>query len=271
MASRLTELSIWYPLVIKLVLVAAGGIVLILLMPETLPSRTYPAQVGEDTPFISNANITNDSKSALASTRYTLTALFGRPVIYLLPGAVLAMPAVTSQLGIIMRVIPIRFDWPLSRTAVLLSLNAATTLVTLLAILPATSYFLRRNSSASPLERDRLLARASVLLFVLGSFFFMVGSKIGLVVLGLIVSGLGSGVPTLCRSLLVALVDKHGTGSVFGVIAAGEVLGMLTCELVIGPLFDVGLRTWLGLPFCLGMVISVVTCLLTWSVRNVDG
>jgi hypothetical protein len=74
----------------------------------------------------------------------------------------------------------------------------------------------------------------------------------------------------LCRTLLVAFVGEHKTGSVFGVIAAGEVLGMLACELIIGPLFDIGLRTWLGLPFCLGLVISILTCLLTWLVRRID-
>ncbi|EHK16536.1 uncharacterized protein TRIVIDRAFT_118248, partial [Trichoderma virens Gv29-8] len=257
-ANRLTELSIWHPLLIQLGLIAVGGIVLILFMPETLPSRIALAHISEDTPIISN---TNDSKSALASTKSTLTALFRRPAICLLPGAILAMPAVTSQFGIIMRIMPIRFDWPLSRTSLLFSLNAAVTLLTLLVILPATSYLLHRNTSTSALERDRLLARASVLLFVLGSLFLMIGSKVSLFVLGLVISGLGSGVPTLCRTLLVALVGEHRTGSVFGVIAAGEVLGMLACELIIGPLFDVGLRSWLGFPFCLGMAISVATCL----------
>ncbi|KAL7942453.1 major facilitator superfamily domain-containing protein [Trichoderma barbatum] len=275
-ANRLTEISIWHPLFIELGLVAIGGFVLILLMPETLPSRTSPSQIGEDTPIITNSSnnntdALNDNKSALASTKSTLTALFRRPAIYLLPGAILAMPAVTTQFSIVMRVMPIRFDWPLSRTALLFSLNAAVTLITLLLILPATSYILYRNTSAAPLERDRVLARASVILFVLGSLFLMIGSKVSLFVLGLVVSGLGSGVPTLCRTLLVALVDEHRTGSVFGIIAAGEVLGILACELIIGPLFDVGLRTWLGLPFCLGMVISIVTCLLTWLVRKVDG
>ncbi|UKZ77907.1 hypothetical protein TrVFT333_005636 [Trichoderma virens FT-333] len=255
------------PLLIQLGLIAIGGIVLILFMPETLPSRIALAHISEDTPIINN---TNDSKSALASTKSTLTALFRRPAICLLPGAVLAMPAVTSQFGIIMRIMPIRFDWPLSRTSLLFSLNAAVTLLTLLVILPVTSYLLHRNTSISALERDRLLARASVLLFVLGSLFLMIGSKVSLFVLGLVISGLGSGVPTLCRTLLVALVGEHRTGSVFGVIAAGEVLGMLACELIIGPLFDVGLRSWLGFPFCLGMAISVATCLLTWSVRKGD-
>jgi hypothetical protein len=186
------------------------------------------------------------------------------------------MPAVTSQYGIVMRIMPIQFNWPLSRASLLFSLNAAVTLLTLLLILPATSYLLYRrsssssSSSSSPLQRDRILARASVVLFVLGSLFLVVGGRVSLVILGVAVSALGSGVPTLCRTLLIASVGEQRTGSVFGVIAAGEVLGMLACELIIGPLFDIGLRTWLGLPFCLGMVISTTTCVLTWLVRDID-
>ncbi|KAL7786659.1 major facilitator superfamily domain-containing protein [Trichoderma ceciliae] len=273
-ATRLTEISIWHPLCIELGLVAVGGFILILLMPETLPSRSSPALIGEDTPIIIDNDDDDDdddiAETAMASTKSTLKALFRRPAIYLLPGSILALPAVTSQYGIVMRLMPIQFDWPLARAALLFSLNAGVTLITLLFILPATSYALYRKTTTSPLQRDRILARASVVLFVLGSLFLMMVSKVSLVVLGVVISGLGSGVPTLCRTLLVAFVGDHRTGSVFGVIAAGEVLGMLACELIIGPLFDIGLRTWLGLPFCLGMVISLSTCVLTWSVRKID-
>ncbi|PTB64220.1 MFS general substrate transporter [Trichoderma citrinoviride] len=261
-ANHLAEISIWCPLLLELGLIATGGILLLLLMPETLPARNSPI-------------LSPSQHQSAAATKSVLAALFRRPAIYLLPGSILAMPAVTSQYGVVMRIMPIQFDWPLSRASLLFSLNAAVTLLTLLLILPAASYFLYRSSassssSSSPLQRDRILARASVVLFVLGSLFLMVGGRVSLVILGVAVSALGSGVPTLCRTLLVALVGDHRTGSVFGVIAAGEVLGMLACELIIGPLFDIGLRTWLGLPFCLGVVISTATCVLTWLVRKVD-
>ncbi|KAL7895653.1 major facilitator superfamily domain-containing protein [Trichoderma sp. TUCIM 5745] len=277
-ARPLTDISIWRPLCISLGLVAIGGIILVTLMPETLHSRDSPARIGEDTPIIRSNNYRyysdNDddsiSETPMASTKSTFKALFRRPAVYLLPGAVLTMPAVSTQHGILMRLMPIQFDWPLSRAALLLSLNAAVTLLTLLVILPLASYALYKRTSTSALQRDRILARASVLLFVLGSFFFMMVSKASLIIIGVILSGLGSGVPTLCRTLLVALVGKHQTGSVFGIIAAGEVLGILACELIIGPLFDIGLGTWLGLPFCLGLVISILTCWLTWLIRKAD-
>lgn len=278
-ARPLTDISIWRPLCISLGLVAIGGIILVTLMPETLHSCDSPAQIGEDTPIIRNNHHHHHyddddddiaSETPMASTKSTFKALFRRPAVFLLPGAILTMPAVSTQYGIIMRLMPIQFDWPLSRAALLLSLNAAVTLITLLVILPLVSYALYKRTSASALQRDRILARASVVLFVLGSTFLMMVNKASLIIIGVILSGLGSGVPTLCRTLLVAVIGKRKTGSVFGMIAAGEVLGILACELIIGPLFDIGLGTWLGLPFCLGLVISILTCSLTWLVRKVD-
>ncbi|PTB47022.1 hypothetical protein M441DRAFT_85955 [Trichoderma asperellum CBS 433.97] len=273
-ASRLTDISIWHPLCISLGLIGVGGILLVTLMPETLHSRDSPIPIGEVTPIIRNNHHSSDdnlvSKTPMESTKSTFKALSRRPAVLLLPGAILAVPAVSTQYGIIMRLMPIQFDWPLSRAALLLSLNAAVTLITLLVILPLASYTLYKKTSSSALKRDRILARSSVILFVLGSFFLMMVDKASLIIIGVVLSGLGSGVPTLCRTLLVAHIGQHKTGAVFGVIAAGEVLGTLVCELVIGPLFNVGLRTWMGLPFCLGLVISIVTCLLTWLVRKVD-
>ncbi|KAH8130028.1 major facilitator superfamily domain-containing protein [Trichoderma asperelloides] len=273
-ASRLTDISIWHPLCISLGLIGVGGIILVTLMPETLHSRDSPIPVGEVTPIIRNNHHSSDdnlvSKTPMESTKSTFKALSRRPAVLLLPGAILAVPAVSTQYGIIMRLMPIQFDWPLSRAALLLSLNAAVTLITLLVILPLSSYALYKKTSSSALQRDRILARSSVILFVLGSFFLMMVDKASLIIIGVVLSGLGSGVPTLCRTLLVAHIGQHKTGAVFGVIAAGEVLGTLVCELVIGPLFNVGLRTWMGLPFCLGLGISIVTCLLTWLVRKVD-
>ncbi|KAL6908326.1 major facilitator superfamily domain-containing protein [Trichoderma evansii] len=272
-AGPLTDISIWHPLCISLGLVAIGGI-LIALMPETLHGREHPAQIGEDTPIIRNIHNYNDdniaSETPMASTKSTFKALSRRPAVFLLPGAILTMPAVSTQYGIIMRLMPIQFGWPLSQAALLLSLNAAVTLITLLIILPLVSSALYKRISASAFQRDRILARASVILFVLGSMFLMMVNKAGFIIIGVVFSGLGSGVPTLCRTLLVALMSEHKIGSVFGVIAAGEVLGILVCELIIGPLFDIGLGTWLGLPFCLGLAISILTCLLTWLVRKVD-
>lgn len=279
-AQPLTEISIWRPLFISLGLVAIGGIILVTLMPETLHSCDSPVRIGEETPIIHNNNHHhhgyNDddddtaSETPMASTKSTFKALFRRPAVYLLPGAIFTMPVVSTQHGILMRLMPIQFDWPLSRAALLLSLNAAVTLLTLLVILPLASYALYRRSSVSALQRDRILARASVILFVLGSFFLLMVSKASLIIIGVVLSGLGSGVPTLCRTLLVALIGQQKTGSVFGIIAAGEVLGILACELIIGPLFDIGLGTWLGLPFCLGLAISVLTCSLTWLIRKID-
>lgn len=88
-----------------------------------------------------------------------------------------------------------------------------------------------------------------------------------LVVSGLVVSALGSGLPTLCRALLVDMLGQHGTGALFGTLALGEMLGFLACELGLGWLFGIGLRTWIGLPFFVGFIVAVGAGIATWAVR----
>lgn len=88
-----------------------------------------------------------------------------------------------------------------------------------------------------------------------------------MVITGVVVSSLGSGLPTLCSAMLVTLMGKEGIGLVFGTLAVGEIVGFLTFRLGLGSLFRVGLNAWLGLPFCLGTVLSVAIGIATWLVR----
>ena len=41
--------------------------------------------------------------------------------------------------------------------------------------------------------------------------------------------------------MLAELTTGEGTGSMFGILAAGEVIGLMVCELAMGALFDAGI------------------------------
>jgi MFS-type transporter involved in bile tolerance (Atg22 family) len=94
----------------------------------------------------------------------------------------------------------------------------------------------------------------------------MMVTKEAFIVAGLAVSALGSGLPTLCRSMLVRMTGEERAGMLFGLLAVCEILGLLACEASMGALFGVGLKTWLGMPFCLGTAASLVISLTTWLV-----
>lgn len=87
-----------------------------------------------------------------------------------------------------------------------------------------------------------------------------------LVMTGLAVSALGSGLPTLCRAMLVGATGEERAGTTFGVLAVWEVLGFLGCEMGMGALFGVGLKTWIGMPFCLGILAALWIAIATWMV-----
>jgi MFS-type transporter involved in bile tolerance (Atg22 family) len=81
------------------------------------------------------------------------------------------------------------------------------------------------------------------------------------VVAGLTIAALGSGLPTLCRAMLVGMVDKGRAGTLFGVLAVGEILGFLIFGTSMGALFGVGLKTWIGMPFCLATAAAFLITL----------
>lgn len=252
LAGRLIkDFSVWAPLCVSLVLMLLGGSLLAFYTPETVSKNLKPEEARKDT-------------TVPASSRKTIKSLFTRPAVFLLPGAVLSIPVATLQSNVLLRLMPIQFDWPLDRSVLLVSLRSLATLVTLLIILPGASYLCHKTSAMPPLRRDRILARASAILFTFGSLCLLMITNEALIITGLIVSALGSGIPTLCRAMLVAIVGEHRTGSMFGVLAVGEVLGFLVCELGMGWLFDVGLGVWIGLPFCFGLVLALGIGLVTW-------
>ncbi|POR32673.1 Uncharacterized protein TPAR_07111 [Tolypocladium paradoxum] len=250
LAGHLMKPSIWLPLWISMSLILAGGILIVLFTPETLPNK--------------NTMEHHNHEGVGASPKTALNALFSRPAVYLLPGTVLAIPVASTQSDLLLRFMPIQFDWPLDKSALLISLRSMVTLVTLLVVLPAASYLVSKWTAWSSLQRDGAFARASTLLFLFGSFGLVMINKEALIVLGIVVSALGSGIPTLSRSMLVVVSGEHHAGSTFGILAVGEVVGFLACTLGTGLLFNVGLTSWIGLPFCLAMLVSLGVSVATW-------
>lgn len=256
----MVQQSVWIPLCFSLGLILVGGLVLVLCIPETLTrqkSSAWPAKLDRN----------SESQSSIKQAAMTL---FSRPAIYLLPGAVFVISVATVQSGILVRLMPIQFDWPLDRSVLLVSLSSLVTLLSLLIILPGLSHLCNKRSDCTPLQRDRILVRSSTVLTSFGSLCLLMIKNEALVITGQAVFALGSGTPTLCRALLLALTDEQATGFLFGALAVGETLGLLGCELGMGWMFDVGLHSWLGLSLCLGLVFSLGTLLTTWMVPALE-
>lgn len=99
--------------------------------------------------------------------------------------------------------------------------------------------------------------RTSALCFFVGSVFLTLVKYEGVIIAGVVVSALGSGLTTLCRSMLVSALHEKNSGLLFGILAIGETTSLLCCAIAMGALFDVALVSWIGYPFLLGAILAI--------------
>lgn len=250
LSRELIKTSVWTPLWLSLGSVLFGGILIALFTPETLSSIPDNSLGGDHT---------------VPSTSATLRSLLQKPSIYLLPAATLTIPLASTQVELLTRLMPVRFSWTFSNSTLLLALSSLITLTALLFLLPGISHLLRKEGTV---KRDIGLLQGSAFLLVMGSLLYMMITDPGFIVAGVVTTGLASGTPTLSRALLVSFLpnSKH-TGSLFGILAVGEILGFLVCQLGMGALFDLGLGGWIGMPFGMGTVLALVIGIAIWMVK----
>ncbi|KAI6752629.1 hypothetical protein HG530_013381 [Fusarium avenaceum] len=265
----LVQSSIWIPLFLSLGLVLGGGIVLVAFTPETLKRKqpqAYPS-IGPYGYGLESDMFSFDLPKRI-STLIALKSMFARPLLWLLPGAVMTIPLATIQTDIIIRLMPIQFDWRLDRSILIISLRSLATLLTLCILLPVINYIWTRLSRTSAHGQNSILARVSSLLLFAGCLCMMMVTEEASILAGLVISALGSGLPTLCRAILVGLTGEERVGMLFGILAVCETIGFLACETGMGSLFAVGLKMWMGMPFCFGLTMALVITVTTWLVST---
>ncbi|GKU01610.1 unnamed protein product [Fusarium langsethiae] len=276
-SGKFAQSSIWMPLFLSLSLTSVGGLILVTLTPETLkqvqPQEDCTTNIDPYTYGLELDNL-NFELPKKASALATVKPMFSRPLIWLLPGAIMTIPLATTQTEIIIRLMPIQFNWPLHRSILILSLQSLVTLLTLCILLPIITYTWTKFSRSSAHFRYSILARSSSLLFFAACLCMMMVTEESFVIAGLTIAALGSGLPTLCRAMLVGMVDKGRAGTLFGMLAVGEILGFLIFETSMGALFGVGLRLWIGMPFCLAtaaaFLIALTALLAPMSLLTAD-
>jgi PCFT/HCP family folate transporter-like MFS transporter 1/3 len=172
-----------------------------------------------------------------------------------------AAPEVLGTSQFLAQYISKRFDWPLARTGYLLTLRGVIHMVVLLFTLPLLSKVLLRYQP-SPVK-DLTLARVSVAIAAVGALC-MASSQIGLVITGLAIHSLGSGLAPLCRSLATSYVVPQDTSKLNTVIGIVQTTGSLFAGPAFAWLFETGMKlggTSLGLPYY-GLAGSFMLCLV---------
>jgi MFS family permease len=167
-----------------------------------------------------------------------------------------------------------RYGWSWSVASMVLTIRNAGSLVTLLSLLPVVSWFCVQRLGMTAVGKDLWLSRWSGIICIVGSLTVAGAVNGTLFSIGLLWLALGSGMTSLLRSLLNALVEEHHVGTVNSLIGFMEMVGMtVTGPLLAGGL-SVGLKlggAWVGLPFIISGLFFVVSTAILWVFKLPDG
>jgi hypothetical protein len=89
-------------------------------------------------------------------------------------------------------------------------------------------------------------------------------------ILGLIITTLGTGYTLLTRSLLTSLVEKHHIATLYNTMAVLETIGTVVAGPIMAGTFRWGLEMgggWIGMPFLCAGVMFGTAAVVVWIVR----
>ncbi|OQE39124.1 hypothetical protein PENCOP_c007G02754 [Penicillium coprophilum] len=251
--------SPWVPAFISF-FVNLAALIPLFFVPETLPpsKQNCNSEQGH-----AESEVPHNFRRYLSQFLHlgsSIASLKSPSIILVLATFLTAAPEVLGNSQFLAQYISKRFDWPLAKTGYILTLRGVIHMGVLLFTLPLLSKVLLRYQS--PPVKDLMLARASVTIAAVGALF-MATSQIGLVIAGLAVHSLGSGLAPLCRSLATSYVAPQDTSKLNTVIGIVETTGALFAGPTLAWLFETGMRLGgisLGLPYY-GLAASFALCL----------
>lgn len=150
----------------------------------------------------------------------------------------------------------------------MISIQSLVSLLLLVIILPALAQLLLRIFASHPQAKDLWLARASILVLLLGSLVIGVADSPSVLIAAVALQALGTGFNPLVRCIITNILagshsrdgdDGDGSGGdqtiiglLYSVIAFIETAGTMVANPLLAVAFRAGLgwgREWIGLPF----------------------
>ncbi|KAK5998271.1 Putative NADP-dependent oxidoreductase YfmJ [Cladobotryum mycophilum] len=145
-----------------------------------------------------------------------------------------------------------KYGWSWSQAGLLLSIQAFTSLLLLILILPSLSHLLVTKLHISPLVKDLWFARAIILAMVLGAFGMALASTSLPFMASVVLFSVGTSYNLVCRSLLSAISQGQHIAMLYTAIGFLETGGALIAGPFLAAMYRIGLNwggVWLGLPF----------------------
>ena len=180
--------------------------------------------------------------------------------------------------SLLLQYISKRYDWPFSAATNIYSVLAGASMLVLLFLLPWLSSFLQKKRGYTTSRKDVLLTRLGLTAFAAGLLVTGVAPSIGVLITGLVIGALGSGVGSAMRALLTSWVKPNEVARLYSALSIVETAGMTAGGPICAGLFSAGMnwakgggtQMWLGLPWMVVGAMSCIIVVLVWVVRFGD-
>jgi len=248
-----------------------GTSILMTTFPETLASRVgFEADRDEQ----AGPPTSNIPKFSWKDTRQSLKEVMKIWSDYRLIFVALTYPfqMVCYALGdLVQRYVSDRYHWSLADATLLYSVQAIASAAMLFSLLPIVSAQIDRRFSLSVIQKNVVLLRVSLLVLVIAYAVIGLAPTAAILIIGLLIETLATGLPAAMRALASALVESADTGRVFAVLAVVETLSAMIAFPLSAALFNLGLAKgggiWLGLPYDMISIGAAISCLIMCLLR----
>lgn len=266
--------SPWVP--VRIAGMAAIPILLAtMILPETKPTGSL---VETDAPSDSSKNegfwktLRAQLSDSLSDVRSSVRMLRRASLLCVMPSFFVTQPVSTVQGATLGLTLSKKFGWKLAQLGYFFSARGLLTILAL-ALLPLLVKKSRRGDIG--IDKDLQLARASMLLMLLGNLLTGLGLEaVPLLAAGQLASTLSVGSGSLSRSLLAGLADgPDQTARLYALAGMVETVGSLVAGPSLPWAFSLGVRAggvWMGIPFWFVAVLCALALAALFCVRR-DG
>ncbi|KAH7316840.1 major facilitator superfamily domain-containing protein [Stachybotrys elegans] len=274
----LIHVNPWVPMWLGFILLLLGELAT-LLVPETL----HLAQAAAETQGGVSAAATDDAddEDAMAkggpwkkvreeSARVWHFIIRSKHVSVLILAYSLVECCNNGFLNNLLQYMAKRYNWDWSTATFMSTFGFIACVVVLLVVLPIASTVLTTHGQRSPLGRDLWLSRASALFIAAGSLLVSVATTPWVLVIALITWSFGSGFSSICRALLMAVVEPHLAATLNTMIGVCEAAISLASSPVMGWLLARGLEIGgaaTGLLYVVLFLLTVVATVVVFCFR----
>ncbi|KAG4295310.1 hypothetical protein FPRO06_01894 [Fusarium proliferatum] len=253
-------------------------------IPNTKSSDSAPSDIedteGEESPSANGeceetVNDENSSKNKVLqalshlshSIRHGVCTLGSHKSLLVGLLALVVAKMARPMLELILQYMSVRFKWPLAKTALLLSIQAAGQILLFAIVLPQVNVWLisrTKTSSAANLT----LTRVSIIILAVGSLCMGLATVVPAFIIAFFGYTLGNGFSSALRSLLTTMVHPDHLSLLFTAIAVFEGISTIGASPLLGLSFSVGLDIGgmaVSLPFFVASVLYALAAVLLVS------